>query len=66
MTEHVEKLRRLGEKYQAADAAREAALAELAEAMREADGTVNVKLMSELGGVSRVTVYRLIGRTNVK
>lgn len=66
MTDHRATLAALGATFAALDRARNEALAELGEALKAADGEVNVKEMAELAGLTRKTVYRLIGRTNVK
>lgn len=58
---HEDEVARLGARFQEADAAREAALAELAEAMREAKEDVSVSRMAQLSGLTRKSVYRLIG-----
>ena len=52
-----------GEAYKAAERARDEALERIGEIMRRADGEVSVVEMSKLGQVSRVTAYRLLGRS---
>lgn len=50
-----------GARLASADAARKAALDDIAEAMQVGQGRLGIKEMSALAGVSRVTAYRLIG-----
>lgn len=55
-----QQLRAAGKRLAKADAARHAALEQIGAAMREGQGELNIKEMSELAGVSRVTAYRLL------
>lgn len=51
-----------GRRLAEADAARRVALDDIAAAMREGSGLLNIKEMSNLAGVSRVTAYRLLDK----
>lgn len=54
-------LKRAAKKYERADAARKAAMAELTEAIRAADRAgIPRNEIQRLSGVSRVTLYRLV------
>ncbi|BBH17486.1 hypothetical protein Back2_17730 [Nocardioides baekrokdamisoli] len=65
--EIVAELEAAGRELEAADTARAAALARMKAAMLEGDKDqlVDVKTMAAAAGVSRVTTYRLLGRTKV-
>lgn len=53
-------LEQAGRRLAAADDERRAALEQLRDAVRVAHGTMPVKTIAELGGVTRVTVYRML------
>ena len=57
-----EQLREAGARLATADTERKRALEDIATAMRHGHGELEIKEMSELAGVSRVTAYRLIGK----
>lgn len=51
-----------GEELAAADEARATAVEHLTAALRAAEGQLSVSELAELAGVTRVTVYRMLGR----
>lgn len=55
------RLAEAGQRLANADAARKEALEDIGAAMRDGKGTIDIKQMAELAGVTRVTAYRLIG-----
>ena len=59
-----ERLDRAGQVYEAAEAARDEALAAVADLAREAHGTVPIAKIAELGRVSRPTVYKMLAAGN--
>lgn len=59
-----ERLRVAGQRRSSAEAERREALDEIAAAMREGKGLIDIKEMAELAGVTRKTAYRLLGNRN--
>lgn len=57
-----EQLREAGARLATADANRKQAIDDIATALRQGHGSLEIKEMSELAGVSRVTAHRLIGK----
>lgn len=59
-----EQLDAAGRELQAADQARDAALAKVAALARQAHGLVPIAQIAELGRVSRPTVYKMLAADN--
>ena len=60
-TEHLlEQLAAAGRRLEAADAERDAAIADVTAAVSAAQGAVPIKTMADLANVTRPTVYRLL------
>lgn len=56
-----ERLRMAGQRRKEAEAERQEALNEIATAMRQGRGLLDVSEMADLAGVTRKTAYRLLG-----